>query len=121
MKTKFRFLLDYSEIFLVMMIILYWYFSGTLINWVAIIFLAILLGVILTKNTYTGLWISAVISLACMYMFLALLSEFSEFPTHSFDAYRLLIVGFVYIWGTLIVASLMMLKYILQITQPSSS
>ena len=63
------------------------------------------------RNAITGIMLANSFILINLYMLLALLSEFSEFPTFNFEAAKLLIVGSLIILTNLFIAGLMFFNY----------
>lgn len=101
----------YAELALVLPVLFYWYYSGSLLNPVAIVLLLVLLGQFFFKNTVSGIVIPIVIIALVLFMLLALQSEFFDFKVFGGDARRLLAVGGGYLSVTLAMAVAMFFKY----------
>lgn len=110
---NFRHILTWTpEVYFILSTIYYWVLTGTTINPVAIAFLALLILQITIRNKISGIIIATIFILLNIYMFFALLSEFYEFPIINTDAKRLLIVGSIYLGLNLVLAVLMLIKYL---------
>lgn len=107
-----RVLIWMPEIYFLLSIIYYWVLTGTIINPFAITFLALLILQIVIRNKVSGIIIASICILLNIYMAFALLSEFYEFPTINTDAKKLLIVGSIYLGLNLVMAILMLIKYV---------
>lgn len=64
------------------------------------------------KNVITGIMLANLFALINLYMILALLSEFSEFPTFNFAAAKLLFIGALIILLNLVIVGLMYFNYL---------
>lgn len=64
------------------------------------------------KNAITGIMLANSFALINLYMILALLSEFSEFPTFNFAAAKLLFFGSLIILTNLVIVGLMYFNYL---------
>ncbi len=100
------------EVYFILSIIYYWVLTGTIINQVAISFLALLILQITIRNKISGIIIATTFILLNIYMFFTLLSEFYEFPIINTYAKRLLIIGSIYLGLNLVMAVLMIIKYL---------
>jgi hypothetical protein len=110
---NFKHILTWTpEVYFILSIIYYWVLTGTIINQVAISFLALLILQITIRNKISGIIIATIFILLNIYMYFTLLSEFYEFPIIDTDAKRLLIVGSIYLGLNLVMAVLMLIKYI---------
>lgn len=77
------------------------------------LFIAVVVSLqLIFRNTITGMMLANLFSLVNLYMILALLSEFSEFPTFNFAAAKLLIVGSLIILVNLFIVGLMYFNYL---------
>ena len=85
--------------------------AGLAVNYIAIGLIIVLILQIIFKNQIIGIIIPSMLVMICLYMFLALISEFNEFPTFSSDAKELLFVGLSYFISTIIVSGIMIYKY----------
>lgn len=99
------------EIYLMLLVIYYWIDTG-LFNPFAITFFLALSLLLYFRSKVMGITISVFFILVNMYMFLALLSEFHEFPTFNDAAKTLLFVGTAYIGANLIMGIVMLIKYL---------
>jgi hypothetical protein len=103
--------LQLPEYLLICAVIFYWGSAGIVINPIAIVLIIGLILQIIFKNRILGLIIPSLLILMSFYMFLALMSEFNEFPTFNSDAKKLLFVGLSYFISTIIVSGLMIYRY----------
>lgn len=111
MKNFKQILLKLPEYLLMAAVMFYWVSAGMVINPVAIVLIVILILQIIFKNRTIGLVIPIVLIMTCLYMLMALISEFNEFPTFNTDAKKLLFVGLSYFISTITVAGIMIYKY----------
>ncbi|MFY0674053.1 MAG: hypothetical protein JXQ87_11635 [Bacteroidia bacterium] len=109
-KVKSLFLI-LPEYLLLIAVVFYWISAGLLINPIAIALMAIIIIQIIAKNRILGLAIPGVLILVCVYMLLALFSEFNEFSTFNEAAQKLLVVGLTYFVSTIAVSTVMIYKY----------
>lgn len=110
--SKIKLLLAAPEYLLVLAVLFYWMSSAVVFNPVAIILFSILILQIIFKNPIVGLIIPIMLIIICLYMLLALFSEFNEFPVFDADAKQLLFVGLTYFLSTIIVSGIMLFKYL---------
>lgn len=93
---KKRYLLLLPEIIIVCLSA-YWFFDNYLgrntINPFALGVFLILLFQIIFQNKFIGMFLATILSLFSIYMVLAVLSEFREFPTVTNEAMQLLLFG----------------------------
>jgi hypothetical protein len=111
MKRTMKILLKLPEYLLIAAVVFYWLSAGILINPFAIGLLVILIFQIIFKNRIVGLIIPSILILACLYMLLALFSEFNEFPTFNAEAKKLLFVGLLFFVSTIMASVIMFYKY----------
>lgn len=111
MKIFKQILLKLPEYLLIAAVIFYWGSAGIVINLIAIALIIILILQIIFKNRIIGLIIPSLLIMTCLYMLMALISEFNEFPTFNAEAKKLLLVGLSYFISTMIVAGIMIYKY----------
>lgn len=111
MKSIMKVLLKLPEYLLIAAVIFYWHSSGNVGNPIAIGLLAILIFQIIFNSRIVGLIIPGIMILTCLYMLLALLSEFNEFPTFDAEAKKLLFVGLLFFVSTIMVSIIMIYKY----------
>lgn len=105
------------EGFFILSVLCYWYLTGSLLNPVAIIALLLLIVLILIRNrTYASIFMGStlamILSLATMYLFMALISEYNEFVAPTKEAIHMLVTGSVYLGLNLLMAIFMLAKYI---------
>lgn len=113
MKNIKIFILQLPEYLLIAAVLFYWYSSGMVVNYIAIGLITVLILQIILKNRIVGIIIPSILILASLYMSLALMSEFNEFPTFNSDAKELLFVGLSYFISTIIVSGIMIYKYVI--------
>ncbi|PTM04188.1 MAG: hypothetical protein DA407_13245 [Bacteroidetes bacterium] len=111
MKKTTQILLKLPEYVLVLAVLFYWASAGILINPIAIGLMALLVFQIIYKNQILGLIIPSLLIIICLYMLLALISEFNEFPTFNADAKKLLFVGLLFFISTMTVSVIMVYNY----------
>jgi len=103
--------LQLPEYLLILAVIFYWGSAGKVINPIAIVLIIGLILQIIFKNRIVGIIIPSLLILTSLYMLLALMSEFNEFPTFNADAKKLLFVGLSYFISTIIVSGLIIYRY----------
>ena len=99
------------ETYLILTILYYWFLTANLFNWFAIVLLAVVATLIISKSNVFGVILSLVLILIDIYLFFALMSEFSEFKTFNSSAKELLFFGFSYLTLNLIFFGLLFLKH----------
>jgi hypothetical protein len=104
--------LNLPEYLLVAAVIFYWASSGMIINPIAIGLITVLMLQIIFKNRIVGVLIPGLLIMTGLYMLMALMSEFNEFPTFNSDAKKLLFVGLSYFVSTIAISGIMLYKYI---------
>lgn len=106
-------ILNIPEYALIAAVLFYWISAGLVINYIAITLLAVIVFQIIFKNRIIGIIIPCLMILICLYMMLALFSEFREFPTFNSEAKTLLFVGLTYFLTTIMVSIIMLYKYVI--------
>ena len=104
-------ILQLPEYLLIVAVVFYWFSAGLVVNYIAVGLIIVLILQIIFKNRIIGIIIPSILVMICLYMLLALMSEFNEFPTFSSDAKELLFVGLSYFISTIIVSGIMIYKY----------
>lgn len=99
------------EIYFLISVLFYWASASTLLNPVAITLLLIFILQLIFQNKISGVTIAVLFTLINLYMVLALLSEFHEFPTFSSEARMLLGVGLLYFGLNIAMSVIMGIKY----------
>ena len=117
MKKLKKFLLELPEYLLIAAVIFYWGSAGMVINPIAIGLIILLILQIIFKNRIVGILIPSLLIMTSIYMLMALMSEFNEFPTFNSDAKKLLFVGLSYLISTMVVSGIMIYKYIIMETK----
>ena len=102
--------LQIPEYLLLAAVIFYWGSAGWGVNYIAIVLLVVLILQIIFKNRIVGIIIPSILIFTCLYMLLALFSEFREFPSFNAEAQQLLFVGLSYFIGTILVSGIMIYK-----------
>ncbi len=110
MKLK-RIVLDLPEYLLIAAVLFYWSSTALILNPIAIVLMGILIFQLIFKNKIIGIMIPFLLILICLFMLLALLSEFNELPTFNDEAKQLLFVGLSYFISTIIISVVMLYKY----------
>ena len=110
MKRVKTFILQLPEYLLITAVLFYWFSTGLAVNYIAIGLIVLILQIIF-KNRIVGIIIPIILVMICLYMLLALMSEFKEFLTFSSDAKELLFVGLSYFISTIIISGVMIYKY----------
>ena len=100
------------ELFLIASVLYYWTLTSNLFNPYAIGLLAILIYQLISKKSTLGIIISGIVIGLTLFMMMALLSELSEFDSATENFNTLLIFGSLYLGLTLIMAGLMLYKYL---------
>ncbi len=112
MKNLKEITLQLPEYLLIGAVIFYWASAGTVINPIAIVLILGLILQIIFKNRVVGIIVATLLILTSFYMLMAVMSEFHEFPTVTFEAKKLLIVGLSYFLSTIVVSGIMIYKYL---------
>ena len=94
MKKLKRILLSFPEYYLVVLVLLSGYTPPFYINPIFIGIALILILQIIFKSKTVGIVIAALFMAGNLFMMLALISEFQEFPSFTANAAQLLFVGF---------------------------
>ena len=110
MKLK-RVLLNLPEYLLIAAVIFYWGSAGRVINPIAIGLIVALIFQIIFKNSIVGILIPGLLITISLFMLMALISEFNEFPIFNFEAKKLLFVGLTYFISTIAFSGIMIYKY----------
>ena len=111
MKRVKTVILQLPEYLLIAAVLFYWFSTGLAVNYIAIGLIIVLILQIIFKNRIVGIIIPSILVMICLYMLLALMSEFKEFLTFSSDAKELLFVGLSYFISTIIISGVMIYKY----------
>lgn len=114
MKKFKQLLIQFPEYYLIVLVILATYKPPFFINPIVIVFVAILVLQIVYKNKISGLIIAGLFIAVNLFMLLALISEFSEFPIVNVEALQLLFVGLSLIILNLGSSAIMIFKYLLK-------
>jgi len=99
------------EFFLIGSTFYYWSLTALMLNWFAIVVLAILIFLVLSQHKNIGMVFSTLLIMINLYMVLALLSELNEFQDFNEKASKLLLFGGLFIGLNLIFSSLLLFKY----------
>ena len=105
---------SFAEYYLIASVLFYWFFTGTVVNPVAIGLLIILGFQLAFQKSVSGIVIASIFLVLNLFMVFALLSELGEFTEFTANFYQLLIVGSLYLALNIWVSSRMILKYIRQ-------
>ena len=111
MKKAKQIILKLPEYLLIIAVLFYWISVGLIVNPIALGLIALLIFQIIFKNKIIGLIIPSLLILTCLYMLLALMSEFNEFPTFNEEAKTLLFVGLSFFISTMAISVFMIYKY----------
>lgn len=106
-----KLVLEIPEYFLIAAVLFYWVSTANALNLFAISLLILLILQIIFKNKILGTLIPIVLILACLFLLLALFSEFREFPSFNSEAKTLVFVGLTYFISTLFISGVMIYKY----------
>ena len=109
MKTSIK--NNITECYLIVSVLFYWFFTGTIVNPIAIGLLIILGLQLVFQKPSSGISIASIFLVLNLFMVLALLSELAEFTEYTNNFYQLLIVGSLYLGLNIWVSSRMILKY----------
>jgi hypothetical protein len=102
-------LLFIANVYILLSIVFYWFETSSPTNPVAMAFLAIFGLHLFVAKGNARLIFPGIFIIINLFMFLALFSEFNEFPTLCKEAITLLIVGTLYL-GANITSSIIMLR-----------
>ncbi|MGC4040233.1 MAG: hypothetical protein QM710_05445 [Flavobacterium sp.] len=96
---KKKYLLFLPEI-LIAILSIYWflenYLSRGVINPFALAVFLILIFQIIFQNKFIGMFLATITSLFSLYLIMAVISEFREFPSVNFAAMQLLLLGLLF-------------------------
>lgn len=111
-----KYLLTLPEIVL-LGLTFYWlldnYFGANHFNFIAFTVFVVLLSQVFFRNKYVGLTMATLTGLFSLYMVLAVVSEFGEFPTLTSEAFQLLGFGLLFCFLGVSSSMLMFYKYLL--------
>lgn len=107
------------ELLLIVATLYYWSLTALAANWFAIALLGILVFLAIRQNGIVGIVFSLFLILVNLYLILALLSEFHEFPDVNSEAIKLLFVGSLFIGLNLLISSIMLVKYVKKLSNHS--
>jgi len=99
----------YVEILLIFSVVFYWVSTANILNPIAISLMAILLYQLWSQNKTTGMILGSIYLLLNLYLILALMSEFSEFPSGDIEGLKMLLIGMSFI-GVNIFLSICLLR-----------
>jgi len=111
MKNLKKIFLLLPEYLLSAAVIFYWASAGKAINFIAIGLLIALILQIIFKNKFVGILIASLLIILSIYMLLAVMSEFNEFPTFNSDAKTLLFFGLSFFISIIAISGIMVYKY----------
>lgn len=111
MKLFKVFLLKSPEYLLILAVLFYYFSAANTFNPIAITLLIALVCQIIFKSKIVGIIIPTVLIFSSLFMLLALISEFNEFPTFNYEAKKLLFVGLTFFILTIVVSGIMIYKY----------
>lgn len=106
------------EYYLVASVLFYWFFTGTVLNLIAIVLLLVLGFQLVYQKAGLGIAIGILFLLLNLFMVLALVSELSEFTEFTSSFYELLVVGSLYLGTNILVSTMMIWKYTKSKTAP---
>lgn len=112
MKIPSKFLVFLPECYIIFVVLFTGFSPPFSIHPLAFIIAAIVALQLFFKNAITGIMLANLFAFINLYMILALLSEFSEFPTFNFDAAKLLFFGLLIILTNLVIVGLMYVNYL---------
>ena len=111
MKNLKTFLLVFPEYYLIILVFLSGYTPPLIVNPISIVVILLIALQIFLRNGITGVILATVFLMVNIYMLLALLSEFSEFPIINSEALKLLGFGLFLFAMNLSASGLMVFKY----------
>ena len=114
-KVNLKEVLPYMPEIILLGVAIVWFLSDLIIASSVNYFMAVGILLILTllrwKSKFFSLCLSIMLGLFSFYFQLALLSEFSEFPTGSLEGRQMLLIGSFIFISLIIISCLMPLKY----------
>ncbi len=111
MKKSSKLLAFLPESYIIFIVLFTGFTQPFSIHPVALIIATLVSLQLIFKNAITGIMLANVFLLINLYMILALLSEFSEFPTFNLGAAKLLVVGLLIILTNLFIGGYMFFNY----------
>jgi len=117
-QMKRKCLIVFPEI-IIMLLSAYWfmenYFGSGNVNLFALGVFLILLFQVIFQNKFIGMFMATITSLFSLYMVLAVISEFSEFPTVNGEALRLLLFGLLFCLLLFMSSIIMIYKFLTRV------
>lgn len=111
MRKQAKLLAVLPESYIIVLVLLAGFSPPFSIHPLLLIFVALLVLQLIFRNVITGFMLAGLFVTGNLYMFLAMLSELSEFPAFNWSAARLLIAGSLIILVNLFIAGLMFFNY----------
>ncbi len=113
---QFKKILSYLPEVSFLGVALYWFIDNLLvsphyINYPILIVILFIVALIIWKIKAFAITLSAVLSIGSLYMILAVISEYKEFPTGDPDGYKLLFTGLAIFISLIGMSVLMPFKY----------
>ncbi len=100
------------EIYFLISVLFYWFSASVLLNPVAIILMAVFILQLIFQNKIIGTTIAVFLLPINLFMILAVVSEFKEFPVINTEAKTLLFVGMLYFGLNILMSVIMGIKYL---------
>lgn len=117
MKSIIHFISKYSEYYIIALILMCGY-SPYKISPIALVIAGLIVLQIIFKNRITGFIIAIIFGCINLYMMLAVISEFKEFPSGEGYSYVLLSAGLGIVGANILVCCLMFGKYLSGLEKP---
>jgi hypothetical protein len=113
---NFKQMLSYVPEMVLLLVAVVW-FSGDLIavssvNYFALAFVLIIFALLIWKNRIIGLTLATLLGLTGIYMFLALFSEYHEFPAGDPNGVKMVLIGSLIFASMLVISVLLYWKYL---------
>ena len=112
-----KYLLILPELVILILSVLWFldnYRVSSIINYYSLSVALIIILQMVFKFKIVGVAISLIIALFSLYMVLAVVSEFNDFPQVNFEALKLIVVGFYFCFLGFIAATIMAYKYVIK-------
>lgn len=106
------------EIYMLLSVFYYWFLTSNVWNPIAIVLILILAVHLFFQKQIMGIVISSLFICMNLFLFLALISEFSEFPAGDPEGKTLLTYGLIYLGLNFMTGLAMLIKHALNLPFP---
>lgn len=100
------------EIYLILATLFYWISTATLLNPIAFVLLILVVSQLIFNKKGMGVFVSCILIVINLYLFLALFSELREFSSFTSSAQKLLFIGGGFLTLNILMAIKLLLKHV---------